>query len=266
MRDGVEETVPASADRSRRGNHGAVPMLHAIAIRVREIVGQECIGPWFVDRILAVDRTLLADDFLHVLDERFELCGGAGVMCGETKRPAVDLELTDRHRTELRGAVHQILKVRRRKLEGGRARMQLRRHLPMETRGRNKGQCRWPVVQSARPHDRRRHVDVRMASVHGQVGAVHAIAEYLVAQRQGAAVLVHRPSIWVGPFRRQLASVSAHNLDVVDIYREVVQRVAPRRGTAHAQFEWLGTEIGEPRFDLHPMMLGFGKGEAIGDW
>src|SRR5580765_5948373 len=55
-------------------------------------------------------------------------------------------------------------------------------------------------------------------------------------------------------------------MHVVDVLREVVQRVAPRRRHAHAQLERRRVELGERGVDLQPVMLWFRNRHAIGDW
>ena len=77
----------------------------------------------------------------------------------------------------------------------------------------------------------------------GGIGPTHdditvdAVAEHFVAERDGAAVSRHRPSIRVWPRQLEGARVVAR-LDVVDIFGELVERVAAGRRAAHPQLEW----------------------------
>ena len=77
-------------------------------------------------RVLAEDRALLANDLLDVVDVSINLSVGAGVMKGEPERPRAGRELAQlNERAELRRAVHQVLQVRRGRLECIRTGMQL---------------------------------------------------------------------------------------------------------------------------------------------
>src|SRR4249919_2011993 len=105
-------------------------MFHAVAIGVREVVGEKRVRPWFVDRVLSEDLALLTNDFLDILHQGVELGVSAGVMRGEPEPPAVDAEFANRYRPELRRTVHQVLQVRRGEFERRRSRMQLRRDAP----------------------------------------------------------------------------------------------------------------------------------------
>ena len=80
-----------------------------------------------------------------------------------------------------------------------------------------------------------------------------------------AAVRGHRPAVRIGARRRQLAAAWIEDVDVVDVLREVVQRVAARRRSAHPQLERRLIEIVEIDLHLHPAVLRLGKREAVLD-
>ena len=268
--DGVEQPRPRARDRRRRSDHRAVAMLHAVAAGIREVVRKKCVVARLVARVLAVDRPLLANDLLDVLDVAVELGIGAGVMEREAEGARADGELPHRDRTEFRGAVHQVLQVRRGELDAigarrGAAGVQLRGDLPVHAGGLFERKRDRTIVEAARPHERRRHVDVRVRLVDGEVRAVDAIAEHFVLHRHRGAMVRHAPAVRVGSHRRQLAPAVVSDVHVVDVFREIVERVAPGRRAAHAQLERAGAELGEGRLHLHPAVLRFGKRQAIPD-
>ena len=61
-------------------------MLHAVAVGVRQVVGEERVVARLVVGKLAVDRAFLPDDLLDVLHVAVELGVGAGVMQREAER------------------------------------------------------------------------------------------------------------------------------------------------------------------------------------
>ena len=148
VRDRVEQAEPAVRDGRGRGHDRAVAVLHAVAVRVREVVREKRVGARLVVGKLAVDRALLPDDLLDVLHQAVDLPVGAGVMHGEPERRGAHGELTHHDRTELDGAVHQVLQVGRG--EGERA---------SSPRGaaasRPASACRPAARRSASPADRR---------------------------------------------------------------------------------------------------------------
>src|SRR5262249_46852489 len=60
--------------------------------------------------------------------------------------------------------------------------------------------------------------------------------------------------------------VGPKGVHVVDVLGEIVQRVAAGRGSAHAQLERVGWQLGERGLDLHPAMLRFREAKAVLDW
>ena len=141
--------------------------------------------------------------------------------------------------------------------------MQLRRDLPAHAGGLLEADGHRPIVEPVRPHDRRRHVDVRVRGVDGEVGAIHAVAEHLVLHGDAAAVSRHVPPVRVRPCRRQLAAVGREGVDVVHVLGEVVERVASRRRAAHPQLERPVADVRKRRLDLHPAVLRLGERERV---
>ncbi len=265
VRHRVEQGIRGARQRRGRRHHRAVAVLHPVAIRPGQVVGDEGVAARFVVGELAEDLLLLLDDPLDLLDERVELGVGAQVVHGEPEDVAVDRELAHRDRAELDGAVHEVLQVRRRVLEGRRAWMQLRRDPPLLPPRRLERQHGRAVVQAARPHDGRGHVQVKVGAVDRQVGAVHRVAVDPVAHGRRAAVPGGHPAGGVGPRQRELRPVAAGHVHVVDVLREIVERVAPGRRPAHVQIERRAAEIRKRRFDLHPVVLRLGNGEPVPD-
>ena len=206
--------------------------------------------PRLVLRVLAVDGALLLDDLLDILHERVQLRVGAGVMDGESECPRADRELADHDGPELCRTVHQVLQVRRGQLErvGDRSPrvvrrpvpvyVELRRHLPMFTGRLLERDDRGSILEAVRPHQRRRHIDVRVVGVDRQIRAVDAIAVHLVLHGD-------------------------ERVDVVHVLREVVQRIAARRRPAHSQLERRLRQLRERRFDLHPPMFRLGERQHV---
>ena len=62
-----------------------------------------------------------------------------------------------------------------------------------------------------------------------EIRAVDAVAVDLVLHRHAAAVAADGPPVRIRPRRRQLPAVGGERVHVVDVLREVVQRVAARR-------------------------------------
>ena len=143
--------------------------------------------------------------------------------------------------------------------------MQLRRDLPLRTGRRSERQRGGTIVKAAGPHDRCRHVDVRMARIDRQVRPVDAIAIHLVLDGHAGRMGRYGPSGVVRPFEAQFAAVRIVRVDVVHVLREVVDRVAPGRRSAHPQLERRRGQLGKRRVHLHPSLRGFGKAESVAD-
>ena len=117
--------------RAGRGHHRAVAVLHAVAVGVRQVVGEKRVVARLVRRELAVDRALFAHDPLDVLHEAIELGVGAGVMRRRTRnvRPPTENWRSDTGPNStglsIRYCRFGAVNSKRR-----RARMQLRRHGP----------------------------------------------------------------------------------------------------------------------------------------
>ena len=81
-----------------------------------------------------------------------------------------------------------------------------------------------------------------------------AIAVDLVLDGHAAGVRRYRPSGVVRPLEPQLAAVGVVRVHVVHVLREVVERVASGRRSAHPQLERRRRQLGERRVDLHPSL------------
>ena len=232
-------------------------MLHAVVVRIRQIVGEERVITRFVCGKFAVDGALLANDLLHVLHQAIEVTVRAGLMRGEAERVPAQLELARDDGPELDRAVDEVLQVRRGELQGRRAGMELARHGPRlgDTGGLCQREGDGTVVHPARPHERRRNVHVEMTGVDGEIRAVDAIAEHLVTHDHRRPVLGHRPAGGIRARDVQRAAFGRDGLHVVDVLREVVERVPSRRRDGHPQLQRLRGEVGEARLDLHPVVL-----------
>ena len=140
--------------------------------------------------------------------------------------------------------------------------MQLRRHLPV--RGRIERHADGPLLEAARPHQRRRNIDVRVSRIDAEIRAVDLIAEHLVADAHRAAVAADVPLARIRTLDRQRRAGAVVHLDVVDVPCELVNGVSAGRRPRHHDLERARRHLGERDLDLHPMMLRLGKADAIG--
>ena len=130
-----------------------------------------------------------------------------------------------------------------------------RRRLERDPRG--------ALLEAACPHQRRRHVDVRVGRVDREVRAVEAIAPYFVADAHHAAVPRNVPLRRVGTFDGERHSLAVVNPYVVHIPGEIVNGVASGRRARYQDLEDPGRHVGKDHLDLHPVVLGFGKAETV---
>ncbi len=264
--DAWQQPLPVRPQRGGRRQHRAVAMLHPVVGGVRQVIGEKGVVSRFVPRELAEDVALLADDPFDVAHEAVDLVERTAVVDRDADRLAIDGELAHHDGSEFHGRVHQVLEVGRRELERRRPGMQLGGDAPVfVSRRRLEPQRGRPVVEPPGPHHRRRHVDVGMCRIDRQVGAIQRVAEHLVSNRRGAVMAGHHPAMRIRPCDRQRAAIAGARLDVVDVLREVVQRIAARRRAAHSELEGCVREAGVVDLDLHPPVLRLRKREPVAD-
>ena len=173
-------------------------------------------------------------------------------------------ERAQRELAELGRAVHQVLEIGR----GERIRrpgpacscvatLQRRSGRPLEAHRHRS------TLHPARPHQRRRHVDVRMRAVDREVGAVDAVAEDAVLHPHGARVAGDVPLVRVGPRDGERLPRFVGDPHVEDVLRELVDRVAPWRRTAHAHLQRSRRHIGERDVHLHQVVFALREREPI---
>ena len=238
-------------------------MLHAVAVRPRQIDAQERIGVGLEIRQLAEHRNRFADDALDVLGERIGFRFGAVVRQrdAEGRRrsaallPIVDRELTQHEVAEVGRAVHQVVDVRRGEDQRIGGRKQLRGDAPFLSWRLHERHARRPLEPAAREHQRGGNVDVRVHVVDAEIGAVGAIAEDLVGDDDGAVVAGDVPLMRIGTRRGDRLALAVGDRHVEDVLRELVERVTAGRGARHPQLQRAGRHVRESRFDLHPAML-----------
>ncbi len=88
VRDGVEQLEAAGLNRRWRGEHRAVAMLHAVAVRPRQVVGDERVGVALERRVLAEHVARLPDDRLDVADQAVH-SASVPVWCTATRKTGV---------------------------------------------------------------------------------------------------------------------------------------------------------------------------------
>ena len=270
VRHGAEHAARVPLDRGAFGDDRTVAMFHAVAAAPRDVVAEERIRPAVEFRELAEHRALLAHDLLRAGGVLVDVRLGRVVMDrrADGELPAVgiaDGERPERLVAELGRAVHQVLEVRRR--EGPRivGREQLRRGLPVGALGRHELHADGAPLEAARPHQGRRHVHVRVRGVDAEIGAVDVVAEHLVGDAHARRMLRHVPLVRVRPDDPELAAALVEGVHVEDVLGELVQRVAARRRSAHAQLQRRRGQIGQGQFDLGIVVLRRGKRDAIHD-
>ena len=246
----------------------AVAVLHAVAIRPGQVVGQEGVGAAVELRQLAEDAHLLAHDLLDVAGVLVGLNISAVVMQRDANRlramhPIVDGEGAPDKAAELDGTVHQVVQVRGRERQGIVGGKQLRGHLPGAPRGTLEPHARRAHERPAHEHEGRRCIDVRVARIDAEVRAVRAIAKHLVAHDHCAVVAGDIPLVQAGTARRQQAALAIGHLHVEHVLRELVERIAAGRHAAHPDFGRPCGQAGEAGLDLHPALLDGGKLHAV---
>ena len=261
---------PASESAAR--HHRAVPVLHAVAVGPRQVVGEKRVGAVLVRRQLAVDGALGFHDRLDAGGEVIGVRVAAGVVerDAHVRRRARSvgverlLEAPPGDGTELGGAVHQELEVRRGEDERIAGRKQLRRDGPVRAgRRAHERDADGTQLEARHPHQAGGHVQVRVRRVDRHVGAVDAVAVDAVRDAQAAVMAGDGPLRRRDRRSRQRAPAGVGGLQVVHVLRELVQRVAARRAAAHVKFGRAVGKTGEGRLHEHPVVLGLGQRDAV---
>ncbi|PAV92878.1 hypothetical protein WR25_21319 [Diploscapter pachys] len=251
----------------RLGDDRRVAMLHPIARDLRHIVGDEGIGAVIVARRTAEQSIMLRDHplrlggigvdlrlrphVMHRQPDQIRLAGRVG------HRP-----LAQRKGAELGRAVHEILKVRRPIRPLRFARGQLRRDAPFGVEGVEAHADRLGVI-AGRPQEGRRHVEMRVGSIDLRVGSVTPVAEQRVGDDHGAVMARHRPAIRISPRQRERPPVPILRRHRIDVLREFVDRISPRRRTRHLHAQRPRRHAAERRGHLRLVMHRIGKGHVI---
>ena len=244
-------------------------MLHAVAADPRQEVGDESVSLSFEGGIGAEDVARLANDLLDIAPEGSELGGRAVVVHGDTER-RIRGALPERERLQgelphLARAVHQIGEIRCRIRHLVRPRKQLRRHAPGRTGRTLEVDGGGSVLEAPRPEQRRRHVDMRVSRVDAEIGAVHSIAEHAIGHAHRAVVSGDVPAVGVRLGDRQRLAGAIGGPHIEHVLRELVQRVASRRGAAHAQPERAGRHARKRHRHVHQAMGTIGEGQPVRD-
>jgi hypothetical protein len=263
MCDGAEERqlFVGHPHAVRRRDHRTVPVLHPVVCRPRQVVGDEDVRH-FVGRELAEDRALFSNDLLHARRKAFDV-GGASLVVDGNPELLIHLERMQGEAAQLGRTVDQVLEVGGRKRARIARRTQLGRDLPVV--GCVEGDACGSWLEPPRPHERGRNIQMRVRGVDRQVRAVDPIAEHFVANPHRSAVAADVPLRRTGACHGQRPARAVIDLDVVDVLGELVDGVPPGRGARHHHFERSRRHVGERDFDLHAVVFGFRKADAIGD-
>ena len=166
-------------------------------------------------------------------------------------------------RAELRRAVEQILEVRRRERQRVIRRVELGRHPPVaSSRWLEPDGGRSPLEPHA-PHQRGRHVQVRVRDVDPEIGPIDPVAEDFVGEPDSPVVPGHIPPGHLGPHRVELVPVPVECPYLEDVLRKLVAGIAPGRCRAHTHAERLGRQAADGDLDLHPPVLRFREAQLI---
>ena len=219
----------------------AVAMLHAVAVRPRQVVGDERVGVALERRDTRRRRGRASRTMRSTSRAKASSSASVPVWCtarrttGEPGRVG-DGEGPQAEGADLRGTVHQVLQVRRGEGERVAARQQLRADAPARRRRRRRSGR--STGRSSKP---RAHISAAgmlmcacVLSI-AEVGAVDAIAEDPVGHAHGAVVSGDVPLVRIRARDRQRRARGVGHAHVEDVLGELVQRVAAGRRAAHAQ-------------------------------
>jgi hypothetical protein len=183
------EVLVGNPDAHRVGEYGAVAMLHPVGARPWQKIRDKRVGglEW---RQLAKDGAFFTHDPLQRCGETIRI-GVAAVVVQCHSKFAIHRERPQRKRTQLDRAVDQIGEIGRRKRPRIGGRMQLGRGLP---RGRRvERHTRGATFEPARPHERRRNIQMRVCRVDREMRSIQRVTEYFVAHAHRAAMRRHIP-------------------------------------------------------------------------
>ena len=271
VRHRAEKAAALPRERRRRAQHGAVPVLHGVARRRRQVVGDERVAARLEPRELAEHGDHLAHDALDVPGVAVEVALAAGVVHGDAELGPVpgidgigDREGPLRERAHLGRAVEQVRQVGRREDEGIVGRIELRGHPPPAVGRGLEADGGRPVLEPVPPHEAGRHVQVGVSVVDREVGAIDAVAVDAVGEPDGAVMAGHVPPRHRGADRLEGVAGAVGRPHLEHVLGEVVPRVASRRGGAHPHAQGAGRQqVGHRHRDLHPALLRPGEAQLV---
>lgn len=237
-------------------------MLHPVAGDLRQVVGDEGVGPVVESRRLAEHRDLRRDQLLQLLGIGVGVRLGPAVVQRQAEGLVAHPPLAQGEVRQLSGAVHEVLQVRR--PEGprlARRRRKLGRHLPSRLRAE-----RHPdrlVVPAGRPKERRRHVKVGVRGVHLRIGAVAPVGIEGVGHLHRPVVAGHAPGVRIGTCYRQRLARPVGRRHPIDVLGEFVDRVAAGRGSGHPHRQRPRRRPAEGRRDLRLVVGGVGERDLV---
>ena len=180
-------------ERPARRHHRAVPVLHAVAVRPRQVAREERVGARARSagtrrrRRPPAGRSCGRRRRRRRLRTRRPGCAGRS---GMVRPPSVNVRMVNVPNSA--GLSIRYCRLPAVNTRGSAVGMELRRHLPVGA-GRHELHPHRPHLQPARPHERRRHVDVRVRRVDGQIRPVHAVAVQPIPHAHRAVVTRHAP-------------------------------------------------------------------------
>ncbi len=128
--------------------------------------------------------------------------------------------------TQLGRAVHQVVKIGCGEDKRMIGLKKLRRHPPAQRRRRLELDADRALLQARHPHQRGRHIDMRMARIDSQVRPVDTVSENSVPHAQSPIVTRHYPLVRRRPLHRERAADPVEHLDGKHVLGEFVPGVA----------------------------------------
>ncbi len=228
----ADELLCGPRERCTRCQDRRVAVLHTVARSPREVIRNKRVGAAVIGGRLAKHRDLLLDDVAHDLSVRVYLGLSPQMMDGESYGVRCPVVLhgpfAQRERREFGGTVHEVLKAGCREPVGLVAGKQLGRNAPCALGGWVECDLDGPVVEPRRPHECRRHVEVRVALIHLGVRSARPVGEERVSHAHGAGMFRNVPGVGIRSRNRQDVAGSVRDANVGDVLGELVQRVSSR--------------------------------------
>ena len=242
-------------------------MLHAVTGNPRQIICDEGVRTTVEIRGFAKHGNRLFHHLFHHLGVIIHLLLRAGVVYRQAYGTGTAvrryLPLPQCEIAHFDGTVHEVVEVGCRKGHRIVRREQLRGHAPLRAVRQLEGHANLPVAETPRPHESGRHIQMGMSLIHLRIGSICPIGKKRIRDPNRTIVNRHVPLVRIRPGDLQGKPVPVLGSNRVHVLGEVVERVAPRGGTAHSQLERHRRQIGKRNTDLRLVVHDVGKGYLV---